>query len=151
MFKNEKNFKKIVDGLDIDVKYDRTELVVNETVWLDVNMALNQPGARVESALIDLGIPPGFSVKTEDLTALVAHYNDVPEGYSSPTIERFELTGRQVLVYVSNLSHDFPLQFNFRLQAKFPLRVKAPASNAYDYYNPELAGEVVPQLLVVLP
>ena len=36
---------------------------------VDVTVALNQPG-RAEWALIDLGVPPGLAIKTEDLAAL---------------------------------------------------------------------------------
>jgi uncharacterized protein YfaS (alpha-2-macroglobulin family) len=137
--------------VSIDVAYDRTELSVNDTVEVRVNISLNQPSGQAESALIDLGIPPGFSVQAEDLAALVARFNDVPQDYAFPTIERFELTGRQILVYVSNLSADNPLSFSYRLQAKYPLIAQTPASSAYDYYNPEVSGEMAPQTLVVVP
>jgi len=112
---------------------------VEDTVTVDVTVTLNEPG-RAEWALIDLGIPPGFAVQTEDLTALVGRFEDVPEDYEFPTVERFELTGRQVLVYIGGLSSEHSLSFSYRLQAKFPLVAKAPASRAYDYYNPQKAG-----------
>ena len=127
------------EPLTIDVQYDRTELQVDDMVTVDVKITLNEPG-RAEWALIDLGIPPGFAVQTEDLTALVGRFEDVPEDYDFPTVERFELTGRQVLVYIGGLSFEHPLSFSYRLQAKFPLVAKAPASRAYDYYNPQKAG-----------
>jgi uncharacterized protein YfaS (alpha-2-macroglobulin family) len=133
----------------IDVEYDRTELKVDDTVQVDVNVRLNKEG-RAEWVLIDLGIPPGFSVKSEDLNALVARYDDVPEGYEFPTIERFELTGRQILVYIGGLSHDHELSFSFRMQAKFPLIAQTPASSAYDYYNPDVNGEQVPVEIIVV-
>jgi hypothetical protein len=101
--------------------------------------------------LIDLGIPPGFSVQVEDLSALVELFNDTPADYPYPKVESYELTGRQILVYVTNLSAGNPLQFTYNLRAKFPLAAQAPASNAYDYYNPEVAGEQAPQMLVVTP
>jgi uncharacterized protein YfaS (alpha-2-macroglobulin family) len=135
----------------IDLSYDRTELSVDDTVNVDVTVTLNKEGGRAESALIDLGLPPGFTVQTEDLAALVARFNDVPDDYTFPTIERFELTGRQILIYVSNLSYDNPLQFSYRLRAKFPLEAQTPASNAYDYYNPDVSGETQPQTLIVNP
>jgi hypothetical protein len=99
--------------------------------------------------MIDLGIPPGFSVKTEDLNALVAHFDDVPENYEFPTIERYELTGRQILLYIGGLSHEHELSFSYRLQAKFPLVAQTPASSAYDYYNPDVAGEQAPVEIIV--
>jgi uncharacterized protein YfaS (alpha-2-macroglobulin family) len=133
------------------VAYERGELAVNDMLGVNVTLSMNQPGGRAESALIDLGLPPGFTVLTEDLDALVAHYKDVPPDYAFPRIERYELTGRQILIYVSNLSAEHPLEFSYKLQAKFPLVAQVPASSAYDYYNPEVNGETSPQLLVVNP
>jgi hypothetical protein len=135
----------------IGVAYERGELAVNDTVGVKVTLTLNQPGGRAESALIDLGLPPGFTVLAEDLDALVAHDKDVPPDYAFPRIERYELTGRQILVYVSNLSAEHSLEFIYQLRARFPLSAQAPASSAYDYYNPDVSGEASPQLLVVKP
>jgi uncharacterized protein YfaS (alpha-2-macroglobulin family) len=132
----------------IELAYDRTELAVDDTVTVDVAVSLNQPG-RAEWALIDLGIPPGFTVQADDLAALVARFDDVPEDYAFPTVERYELTGRQILVYVGDLSDEGALTFSYRLRAKYPLRAQTPASTAYDYYNPEVSGEAQPLVLVV--
>jgi uncharacterized protein YfaS (alpha-2-macroglobulin family) len=145
------NYPQLAGGgelVDIDLAYDRTELAVDDTVGVNVVVILNE--GQAESALIDLGLPPGFSVESEDLAALVARFDDVPEDYAFPTIERFELTGRQILIYVSNLTADYPLEFSYRLRAKFPLAAQTPASNAYDYYNPDVYGEVKPLTLVVV-
>jgi uncharacterized protein YfaS (alpha-2-macroglobulin family) len=135
----------------IDVMYDRTQLSVDDVVNVNVTVNLNEAGGRAEWALVDLGLPPGFAVQTEDLDALVARYKDVPEDYALPTVERYELTGRQILVYLGNLSHGNPLTFSYRLRAKFPLVAQTPASAAYDYYNPQVSGEAAPQTLVVNP
>jgi hypothetical protein len=137
------------DLVDIDVAYDRTELAVDDTVTVDVTVAMNEAG-RADWALIDLGVPPGFAVQTEDLAALVARFDDIPEDYMFPTIERYEMTGRQILFYVGNLSSDHPLELSYRLRAKYPLRAQTPASGAYDYYNPDVNGESRPELLVVI-
>lgn len=139
------------DLVSIDVTYDRAELAVNDAVTVNVTVSLNQPGGKAESALIDLGLPPGFTVMSEDLDALVTRFNDVPGDYDFPAIQRYELTGRQILVYITNLSEGKPLQFSYRLLAKFPLRAQTPASNAYDYYNPDVNGLDNPQMLVVTP
>jgi len=137
------------DLVSIHVAYDRSELSVNDTVNVAVEIDLNQPGAHSESAIIDLGLPPGFTVEAEDLSALVAYYNDVPQDYPFARIQRYELTGRQMIIYLTNLSEGKPLQFSFRLRAKYPLRAQVPATNAYDYYDPDLSGEQPPQMLVV--
>ncbi len=137
------------EAMSIQVSYDRSELNVDDTVTVNVTAKLTQPGSRAESALVDLGLPPGFSVQAEDLQALVTRFQDTPADYPDPKIERFELTGRQILIYVTNLSAGNPLQFSYRLKARFPLVAKTPSSNAYDYYNPQVTGEVAPQVLVV--
>jgi len=38
-------------------------------------------------------VPPGFTVQSEDLDRLVAHYRDLPADYADARIERYELTG----------------------------------------------------------
>jgi hypothetical protein len=111
--------------ITIDVAYDRTTLAVNDEVTVDVEARLR--AGVVKMALIDLGVPPGFDVLTEDLSRLV----------EQGVIARYELTGRQVIVYVENLSSEAPLRFSTRLRARFPLRAQTPPSSAYDYYNPE--------------
>jgi len=155
----------------IDVRYDRAQLAVDDTVNVSVTVRLNQPG-QADSALIDLGLPPGFAVQAEDLDALVARDNEGPaatagqNGYPAPTaepmpdanqpaqpsharIQRYELTGRQILIYISHLSHEQPISFSYRLRARFPLVAQTPASSAYDYYNPDVAGEAAPRTLTV--
>jgi hypothetical protein len=72
-----------------------------------------------------------------------------PTQQPGPRIERYELTGRQILVYISNLSHEQSISFSYRLRARFPLVAQTPASSAYDYYNPDIAGQARPQVLTV--
>ncbi|HEY9075112.1 MAG TPA: alpha-2-macroglobulin family protein [Anaerolineaceae bacterium] len=132
----------------ISVKYDRTELATNDTVQVNVTVSLNQPG-RADWALIDLGVPPGFTVLTEDLNVLVDKYKAMPKDYKGATIQRYELTGRQILVYIGSLSEGNPLSFSYRMKAKFPLVAQSPASTVYDYYNPSVSGEASPTKITV--
>jgi hypothetical protein len=111
--------------MTIDVAYDRTRLSVNDEVTVDVGVRLNKEGV-VRMALIDLGVPPGFSVLTEDLSYLV----------EQGVIARYELTGRQIIIYLEDFSSEAPLTFSYRLRARFPMRAQTPPSSAYDYYNP---------------
>ncbi|MCP4548040.1 MAG: hypothetical protein GY835_16365 [bacterium] len=111
--------------VSIDVEYDRMQLAVNDEVTVDVGVRLNKAGV-VQMALIDLGVPPGFTVLTEDLSRLV----------EQGIISRYELTGRQIIIYLENLSSEAPLSFSYRLRARFPMRAQTPPSSAYDYYNP---------------
>ncbi|MDY6874682.1 MAG: hypothetical protein SWK90_00540 [Chloroflexota bacterium] len=77
-------------------------------------------------ALIDLGVPPGFTVLAEDLSRLV----------EQKVIARYELTGRQIIIYLEDFSSEAPLRFSYRLRARFPMRAQTPPSSVYDYYNP---------------
>jgi hypothetical protein len=126
------------EPITIDLSYERTELAVNDVVIAQVRVALQKEGV-VTMALIDLGVPPGFAPLTEDLSLLVE------EGL----IARYELTGRQVIVYLEDLSSGAPLTFSYRLRARFPMRALTPPSSAYDYYNPESPAIREPLLLTV--
>jgi hypothetical protein len=137
--------------VDIQVEYDRRTLRTDDTVGVDVSVEMVTPGSRSQSSIIDLGIPPGFSVVTQDLDALVAEGAAQYGETDLPIIERYELTGRQIILYVSNLSYDYPFEFTYHLQAKFPLVAKTPLSVVYDYYNPQINGEQAPVVLVVEP
>jgi len=137
------------DLVKIDVAYDRTELAVNDSVAVNVTVTLNKAGGHADSAMVDLGLPPGFTLQTEDLDALIANSKDTPKDYVYPTIRRYEMTDRQVLLYIQNLSDGMPLRFSYHLLARFPLKAQAPASTAYDYYNPSVSGEAQPQVITV--
>jgi len=126
------------EPVTIDLSYDRTELAVNDVVIAQVRVQLQKEGL-VRMALIDLGVPPGFAPLTEDLSRLV----------EAGLIARYELTGRQVIVYLEDLSSEAPLTFSYRLRARFPMRALTPPSSAYDYYNPESPAIREPLLLTV--
>jgi uncharacterized protein YfaS (alpha-2-macroglobulin family) len=126
------------EPITIDLAYDRTELAVNDVVTVDVRVQLHKKGV-VKMALIDLGVPPGFAPLTEDLGQLV----------EMGLIARYELTGRQVIIYLEDLAYGMPLTFSYRLRARFPMRAQTPPSSAYDYYNPESPAIREPLLLTV--
>jgi len=136
------------EAMTIDVRYDRTDLQVDDTVRVDVTARLNVEGTA-RMVVLDLGIPPGFEVQAEDLSARVQQDAQKGEEYPGATVRRFDLTGRQIIVYLANLSYGEPISFHYGLRAKYPLRVKTPASTAYDYYNPEQAGVAQPQVMAV--
>jgi len=136
------------EAMTIDVRYDRTDLQVDDTVRVDVTAKLNIEGTA-KMVVLDLGIPPGFEVQAEDLSARVQQDLQKGEEYPGATVKRFDLTGRQIIVYLANLSYGEPISFHYGLRAKYPLRVKTPASTAYDYYNPDQVGVAEPQVMAV--
>ena len=124
--------------LTIDLGYSRTTLAINDELTVNVGIKLNREGV-VKLALIDLGVPPGFTVLSEDLSRLV----------EMGLIARYELTGRQIIIYLEEFSSAEPLQFSYRLRARFPMRAQTPPSVAYDYYNPGSLAMRAPLLVTV--
>ncbi len=108
--------------VEIDVAYDRSTLKQNDTVRASVTLRYNRT-TPTYMVIADLGVAPGFTPLTEDLDALVAE----------KIIQRYETTGRQIIVYLDKVAPGKPIRFSYRLKAKFPVRVKVPASRAYDY------------------
>jgi hypothetical protein len=129
-----------LEPITIDLAYDRAALAVNDTVTASVAVKLNVPGT-VKMALVDLGVPPGFTVLTEDLDRMVEY----------KVISRYELTGRQIILYIENLTQESPLRFEYRLRARFPMRAQTPPTAAYDYYNPTNVTVQAPVGMVVNP
>ena len=91
------------------------------------------------TVIVDLGLPPGFTPLADDLDMLV----------TSGRVDRYELTGNQVLLYVTNMAAGQVYTFEYRLQARYPLAVQAPASRVYDYYAPDQQTSAPPQRIKV--
>jgi len=127
----------IEEPISIDVSYDKTELTTQDTVRCQVKVANNRP-AKAKMVVIDVGIPPGFTLLTEDLDSLVGS-----------KFKKYQLAGRQAIFYLEELSREAPVEFSFRLAAKYPLRAMTPQSVAYEYYNPEVRAVSAPRQLAV--
>jgi hypothetical protein len=124
----------------LDVSYDRTELQVNDVVRVSAEVELLTPGTA-GTVIVDLGIPPGFSPVTADLDALV----------EQETVARYELTGRQIIFYLTDMPSNRPYTLTYRLQARYPIRAQTPPSVAYDYYTPvQRAGDAPQRISVTL-
>lgn len=122
----------------IDVSYDKTELAVNDVVQVTAEVEVLAEG-MVGTLLVDLGVPPGFSPQTDDLDALV----------EAGMISRYELTGRQIIFYLTDVPSGVVTTLTYGLQARFPIRAQAPQSTVYNYYAPEQQDTVAPKRIVV--
>lgn len=111
-------------ALRIDVAYDRTQLASGQPLACDVRIATVL--AAVPMAIVDLGVPAGFSVDTAAFEALVA----------SGILAKYEVAARQIILYVRELRRHEPLRLRYTLTARYPLRVAAPPAAVYEYYNP---------------
>ena len=129
----------VPEPLSIDVQYDATQVNKNDLLTCNVSVRYNRPGTA-QMTIVDLGIPPGFEVQTDALQALKAQ----------GVIERYSLTGRQIILYIREIRVGTPLQFSYKLRAKFPVKAKTPVSRAYQYYEPEVRAEAKPVVLTIL-
>ena len=125
-------------AMRVDVQYDRTELQVNDKVNVTAQVTLLQPGVA-NTVLVDLGIPPGFSPIREELDQLV----------EQKVVSRYELTGRQIILYMTNVPSGQVYTLHYGLQARFPIKAQTPSSTAYNYYTPDQQDTQAPQRIVV--
>ena len=102
-------------------------------------------------ATLYLGIPHLFEVLSEDVADLVARLSDRPPDYSGAKLSRFDLTGRQIIVYLEGLKGGEPLEFEYRIRARYPIKAQTPPSSAYDYYNPGVSAVSAPAAIKVTP
>lgn len=126
------------EPLTITVNYDKTQLAKDDIATATATVTNNR-NAIANMVIIDLGIPPGFDVLTPDLDNLV----------SNKTIQKYSMTGRQIIVYLDKIEKNQKFTLTYRLKAKFPIRAKTPSSQAYEYYNPEIKSTSNPVILTI--
>ena len=119
-----------VEGLNLQVLYDRTEAKVGDTVTCTV---------KVESApamvIAEVAVPPGFTVDRAELDDLVRR----------GVADKVAQTGRTLTFYLSGKG----ATFSYGLKPRYPVRVAVPRSVAYEYYTPDRRVVSPPQELVV--
>jgi hypothetical protein len=122
----------------ISVRYDRSRVEMGELLGVEAEVELlGDNGAG--TLLVELGLPPGFTPLAEELKALVA----------SGAIQRYEVTPRSILLYVTDAEAGEVYTFRYALQAQYPLDVQAPGSRVYDYYAPDQGAGDPPQRVIV--
>ena len=110
----------------------------NDTVSATVSVE-NRTDRGMKMVIVDVGIPPGFTVLPDGLEKLVA----------AKTVQKFSLTGRQIIFYLDKLESGKPAELQYRLRAKYPIQAKTPRSRVYEYYNPEVEALAQPEELTV--
>jgi alpha-2-macroglobulin-like protein len=123
--------------LAIDVSYDKTQLDVSESANATVTVT-NNALLDAMMVLLDIGIPPGFGVQTDDL-----------EPFIGTAISKYEVTPQRLIVYLYKVPGNGKVTFSYRVQATTPLRSTAPRSAAYPYYTPDARAESQPVVLTV--
>jgi uncharacterized protein YfaS (alpha-2-macroglobulin family) len=126
------------EPMSIEVAYDRTQLAANDIIGVRATVTNNRQG-RAKMVIVDLGLPPGFTLIPDKLNSLV----------EEKVIEKYSTTGRQIIIYLREVNHKEPIRIGYELLAKYPLKAKTPKSVTYEYYNPEVKAEAQPVELVV--
>ena len=127
-----------VEPIALSVAYDKTTLAQDDTATVTVTIR-NTTDQTVEMPLVDVGIPPGFTVVPDALETAV----------QDKTLSKYSVAARQVILYMEKLTPNQEVTFKYAVKARFPIKARTPQSKAYPYYNPEKAAVSAPQDIIV--
>ncbi|MGA2965174.1 MAG: MG2 domain-containing protein [Terriglobales bacterium] len=132
------------EALSIDVTYERTQLAQDDIVTATATIRSNL-SKSANMVMVDLGIPPGFDLLSEDLQTFV----EKTANNKSGRLEKFSLTATQAILYFNSLGPGETVTLHFRLRAKYPIRARTFKSRVYEYYDPDVSSVARPVLLEV--
>ena len=132
------------EAMAIDVAYDRAHLAQDDIATATATIKNNLPKAA-NMVMVDLGIPPGFDLLSEDLQA----YQEKSAGMKSGRLEKFSLTATQAILYFDSFAPGDTVKLRFRLRAKYPIRARTFQSRVYEYYDPDVNAVARPVQLEV--
>ena len=132
------------EPLSIGVVYDRTRLAQDDIATATATVKNNLSKAA-NMVMVDLGIPPGFDLLTEDLL----DYQEKSAGRKGGRLEKFNLTATQAILYFDSIAAGDTITLPFRLRAKYPIRARTFQSRVYEYYDPEVNSVARPVQLEV--
>lgn len=138
------NEKPAGEPLSIEVNYDRTHLNQDDIATATATVR-NNLDKTAKMVMVDLGIPPGFELLSEDLQT----YQEKSAGRNSGRLEKFSLTATQAILYFDSIAPRDAFEFSFRLRAKYPIRARTFASRVYEYYDPDVSSLAKPIQLEV--
>jgi uncharacterized protein YfaS (alpha-2-macroglobulin family) len=136
--------KPALEALSIDVAYDRTHLAQDDLATATATIK-NNLSKTAKMVMVDLGIPPGFDLLSEDLQ----DYQEKSATTSSGHLSKFSLTATQAILYFDAFAPGDIVKLKFRLRAKYPVRARTFQSRVYEYYDPEVASVARPVQLEV--
>jgi hypothetical protein len=113
------------DGpLAIDMSYDKNELAVNDRLGVTARV-VNRTDVEAPMVILDLPVPAGFAVESDDLRKLV----------QDQKIDKFQVTARKIIVYLRGLQPGQGLTLNYGLRATMSVKVQVRPAQAYEYYK----------------
>jgi hypothetical protein len=136
--------KPAEEPLSINVAYDRTHLAQDDIATATATVR-NNMDKTANMVMVNLGIPPGFDLLSEDLQ----DYQEKSMGFKSGRLEKFSLTATQAILYFDSFAPGDTVTVRFRLRAKYPIRARTFKSQVYEYYDPEVNSVARPVQLDV--
>ncbi|HEY2146775.1 MAG TPA: hypothetical protein VGH32_02485, partial [Pirellulales bacterium] len=127
------------EPLAIQLDYDKTSLAVNDELKATARVT-NRMTESAPMVMLDLPIPPGFAIESDDLESLRA----------ADKIGKFQITPRSAIVYLRELKPSETLELAYRLRATLPVKITAAAARVYEYYNPDRQSATKPAALTVV-
>jgi uncharacterized protein YfaS (alpha-2-macroglobulin family) len=127
------------EPLAIEVRYDRTRLAQDEIVrgTATIHNNLNKTAKMV---MVDLGIPPGFELLSEDLQKMLER----TVASKSSRLEKFNMTATQAILYFDSIAPRDSFEVHYRLRAKYPIHAQGFSSRVYEYYDPNVNATARP-------
>jgi hypothetical protein len=124
--------------LDVSVAYDRTELSTADVLKAKATLRY-QGDIPTYMVIVDLGVPPGFTVDAGDFAEMVG----------AKRVQKFSITARQVTLYIGDVKPGDVKTFDYTLKPKYPIQAKTPSTVAYEYYTPSNRATAPPVELKV--
>lgn len=125
--------------LSIDVSYDKTTLEKNDMATAKVTVQ-NNSDDTANMVIVDLGIPPGFEVQTEDLDKMV----------QNKVITKYSIAARQIILYFDKIKGKDTVEFTYKVKAKISIKAQSGKSKIYKYYEPEVNDTAEPVEIKVI-
>ena len=91
--------RPVSEPLSIDVAYDRTRLAQDDIATAKVTVR-NNLSKTANMIMVDLGIPPGFDLLSEDLQSL----QEKAARNQNGSLQKFSLTATQAILYFNGFS-----------------------------------------------
>lgn len=136
--------KEPQEALSISVHYDRTHLAQDDIATATATVR-NNLDKSAKMVMVDLGIPPGFDLLSEDLQ----DYQEKSVGQKSGRLQKFSQTATQAILYFDSFAPGEKVTLRYRLRAKYPLRARTFSSRVYEYYDPEISSVARPVALEI--
>ena len=125
-------------AINVKVEYDRTKLSTKDMLKAKATLKYNGK-LPTYMVMLDLGIAPGFNVDPGDFAEMVGKNK----------IKKFEITARQVILYIGDVRPGEELTFEYVMRPRYPLRARTPQSVAYEYNTPGVRSVANPVELTV--